>query len=63
MENTEKDWGNMDERDITLKEKLEYKDRFDSKKYQRYRKYLRDVVGFDVKNMGLLQRHLRLKRF
>ena len=53
----------MDERDITVKEKLEYKDRFDSKKYQRYRKYLRAVVGFDVKNMGLLQRHLRLKRF
>ena len=63
MENTEKDWSNIDERDMPLKEKLDYSARFDSKKYQRYRKYLRDVVGFDVKNMGLLQRHLRLKRF
>lgn len=63
MENTEKDWRSMDERDMSLKEKSEYNARFDGKKYQKYRKYLREVVGFDVKNMGLLQHHLRLKRF
>ena len=63
MENKEKDWRNMDERNMTLKEKLEYRARFDRKKYQRYQKYLRDVVGLDIKNMGLLQRHLRSRRF
>ncbi|MCH5319776.1 MAG: hypothetical protein J1E38_08740 [Paramuribaculum sp.] len=59
MENKEKDWRNMDERNMTLKEKLEYRARFDRKKYQRYQKYLRDIAGLDIKNMGLLQRHLR----
>ena len=63
MENKEKDWRNMDERDMTLKEKLEYHARFDRKKYQRYQKYLRDIAGLDIKNMGLLQRHLRSRRF
>ena len=63
MENTEKDWSNIDERDMPLKEKLDYSARFDSKKYQKYRKYVRNVAGLDIKNMGLLQYHLRLKRF
>ena len=31
MENKEKDWRNMDERNMTLKEKLEYRARFDRK--------------------------------
>ena len=63
MENKEKDRRNMDERNMTLKEKLEYHARFDRKKYQRYQKYLRDIAGLDIKNMGLLQRHLRSRRF
>ena len=63
MENKEKDWRNMDVRHMTLKEKLEYHARFDRKKYQRYQKYLRDIAGLDIKNMGLLQRYLRNRRF
>lgn len=59
MENTEKDWRNNDIKSLDYT----YIGEFDSKKYQKYRKYLRDGAGFDVKNMWLLQRHLRLKRF
>ncbi|MCH5233889.1 MAG: helix-turn-helix transcriptional regulator, partial [Muribaculaceae bacterium] len=63
MENKEKDWKNIDIRTLDYKESAEYIWRFDRKKYQNYQKYLRDVSGLDIKNMGLLQRHLRLKRF
>ncbi|MCH5228237.1 MAG: helix-turn-helix transcriptional regulator, partial [Muribaculaceae bacterium] len=59
MENTEKDWRNNDIKSLDYT----YIGEFDSKKYQKYRKYLRDGADFDVKNMWLLQRHLRLKRF
>ena len=63
MGNKEKDWRNMDERNMPLKEKLEYIARFDKKKYQNYQKYIRDVAGLDIKNKGLLQRHLSGRRF
>ena len=63
MENKEKDWRNIDIRTLDYKESAEYIWRFDRKKYQKYQKYLRDVSGLDIKNMGLLQRLLRSRRF
>lgn len=53
----------MDTRNMTLQEMVEYWKRFSVKKYRQYQKYLRDVSGIDIKNMGLLQYCLRAKRF